>query len=42
MDTWPGGELVVIEGAEHEVLMDLPEIREMIHDRTAAFFDAHR
>ena len=42
MDTWPGGELVVIEGAEHEVLMELPEIREMIHDRTAAFFDAHR
>lgn len=41
MDTWPGGELVVIEGAEHEVLMELPEIREMIHDRTAAFFDAH-
>lgn len=42
MANWPRGELVTIEGAEHEVLMELPQMREMIHDRTAAFFDAHR
>ena len=41
MANWPEGELVMIEGAEHEVLMELPEMREMIHDRTAAFFDAY-
>lgn len=41
MANWPDGELVMIKGAEHEVLMELPAIREMIHDRTAAFFDAN-
>lgn len=42
MAGWQDGELVMIKGAEHEVLMELPEIREMIHDRCAAFFEAHR
>ncbi|WP_299354198.1 alpha/beta hydrolase [uncultured Shimia sp.] len=42
MESWPRGELVMIPGAEHEVLMELPEMREPIHDQIAAFFDAHR
>lgn len=42
MANWPNGELVMVEKAEHEVLMELPHIREDIHDRIAAFFDAHR
>jgi lysophospholipase len=38
MARWPGGELVEIPGAEHEVLMETPIRREMILDRIAAHF----
>ncbi|GAA6162986.1 alpha/beta hydrolase [Pelagimonas sp. KU-00592-HH] len=41
METWPNGELVMVEGAEHEVMMELPEIRDAIYDQSAAFFDQH-
>lgn len=41
MANWPNGELVMKPGAEHEVLMELPVIREPVHDACAAFFDAH-
>nr|WP_244867429.1 alpha/beta hydrolase [Vannielia litorea] len=39
--TWPGAELVVPEGAEHEILMELPEVRDSFIARTIAFFDQH-
>lgn len=41
MAGWPGGELVMVDNGEHEVLMEVPAIREAIHDRCAALFDAH-
>lgn len=40
MAIWPKGELLVVPGAEHEVLMELPEIRNDLFDRLAAHFDA--
>ena len=40
MKDWPEGTLRVIKGGKHEMLMDLPQMRDMIFDETAAFFDA--
>lgn len=40
MRDWPDGILRVIDGGKHEMLMDKPEMRTMIFDETAAFFDA--
>jgi lysophospholipase len=40
MKHWPGGTLDLIEGAEHEVLMETPAIRTRIFDRLAAHFAA--
>ncbi|EBA12902.1 alpha/beta hydrolase [Roseobacter sp. CCS2] len=40
MRDWPDGALRVIDGGKHEMLMDTPELRNMIFDETAAFFDA--
>ncbi|SDO42433.1 lysophospholipase [Lutimaribacter pacificus] len=42
MANWPGGELRMIAGAEHEVMMETPPIRADFFDRAAALFDAHR
>ncbi|MEX0283692.1 MAG: alpha/beta fold hydrolase [Paracoccaceae bacterium] len=39
MAAWPDGELDVIEGAEHEVLMETPEVRARILDKMMALFD---
>lgn len=39
MQDWPNGTLRVIEGGKHEMLMDTPDLRNMIFDETAAFFD---
>ena len=41
MADWPNGKLVIVPHGEHEVLMEVPDIREAIHDQTAAFFDQH-
>ncbi|KPP93718.1 MAG: lysophospholipase [Rhodobacteraceae bacterium HLUCCA08] len=41
IDTWPNGELIVIDGARHEVLLEGPTVRKTILDRCAAFFDGH-
>lgn len=41
MAGWPGGELEVIEGAGHEVMMETPTIRGHVFDRTVALFDRH-
>ena len=40
MAAWPRGELVVIPGAEHEVMMEGPEVRKLIFDRLVAHYDA--
>jgi lysophospholipase len=39
MAKWPNGVLRIIEGGKHEMLMDMPEMRDMIFDETTAFFD---
>lgn len=41
MATWEGGELVVPEGAEHEIMMERPDVRDDFFKRTIAFFDSH-
>lgn len=38
MARWPGGSLVEVPGARHEVMMETPEIRSRIFDQTCAFF----
>lgn len=40
MRDWPNGNLRVIQGGRHEMLMDLPEMRGLLFDETAALFDA--
>jgi lysophospholipase len=40
MRSWTGGVLRVITGGRHEMLMDVPEMRNMLFDETTAFFDA--
>ncbi|MGI3167773.1 alpha/beta hydrolase [Pseudooceanicola sp. C21-150M6] len=39
MGAWPGGELVLLEGGRHEVLMETPAIRDQIFDRLIPFLD---
>lgn len=38
MGTWPGGRLDLFSGAEHEILMELPEVRDTFLDRALALF----
>lgn len=38
MGTWPGGQLDMVEGGRHEVLMDLPEVRQRLIDRIGRFY----
>ena len=40
MGDWQQGVLRVIDGGRHEMLMDVPEMRNMLFDETASFFDA--
>ncbi len=40
MRKWPNGRLHVITGGRHEMLMDPPEVRDMLADETVALFDA--
>ncbi|KFE36703.1 alpha/beta hydrolase [Thioclava atlantica] len=40
MARWPKGELDVIPGAEHEIMMEIPQTRARFYDRCAALFDA--
>ncbi|WP_108816160.1 alpha/beta hydrolase [Loktanella sp. Alg231-35] len=42
MGGWPGSTLRVIDGGKHEMLMDVPKMRDAIFDETVAFFDAQR
>lgn len=41
MDTWPGGRLRLIDGAEHEVMMEGSETRKFVFDTFADHFTAH-
>ena len=42
MNTWPGSRLDVIDGAEHEVLMESAHTRTRIFDQAADLFSVHR
>ena len=42
MARWPGGELEVVQGAQHEVVMELPQIRSHVFDRMCQLFDQYR
>jgi lysophospholipase len=39
MSTWAGGRLVLEPGAEHELMMERPEVRERFFDAAAEMFD---
>ena len=41
MGNWSNGQLRVIDGGRHEMLMDKPNIRTPIFDETTTFFDTH-
>ena len=41
MQAWENGTLVMVEGAEHEILMERPEIRNDAFDQMAKLFAAH-
>lgn len=40
MAHWPGGRLIEVPGARHEVMMEQPETRQQFFDDTAMLFDA--
>lgn len=42
MARWKQGRLEIIEGAEHELLMEQPQRRERVYDAMDALFAAHR
>ncbi|MCB2136958.1 MAG: alpha/beta hydrolase [Rhodobacteraceae bacterium] len=42
MARWPGGRLDLVDGAEHEVIMEGTDIRARFFDAAAAHFDANR
>ncbi|WP_293576586.1 alpha/beta hydrolase [Phaeobacter sp.] len=42
MARWPSGELAMIDGAQHEVMMEDHGTRTNVFARIAAFFDQHR
>ncbi|ANP38299.1 hydrolase [Phaeobacter gallaeciensis] len=42
MQRWPGGELDLVQGAQHEVVMEGPAIRQHTFDRMCALFDQYR
>lgn len=42
MARWPGAAFDLVDGAEHELMMEVPAIRARFYDRVAALFDAQR
>jgi lysophospholipase len=38
MARWPAGKLHLIEGAEHEIIMELPITRDRVLDEAAALY----
>ncbi len=41
MARWPGGRLMMIPGAEHEVMMEKTAVRRRFYDEACKLFDAH-
>lgn len=41
MNSWSNGELVMLPGGRHEVLMETPAIRKALFDRLLPFLEAH-
>ena len=41
MECWSNGELVMLPGARHEVLMETPEIRRDVFEKMIPFLEAH-
>lgn len=41
MARWPGAQFDIITGAEHEVIMEIPQTRAQFFDTACALFDAH-
>lgn len=41
MAKWTNGELVIVQGGRHEVMLETPEIRRDVYDRTFAHFAKH-
>lgn len=41
MAGWPKGELLEVQGARHEVMMETVELRTLFYDKACALFDAH-
>jgi len=41
MENWPNATLQMVDGAEHEVMMETPETRKMVFDAMAAHFSAN-
>lgn len=41
MSRWPNGELVIIPDARHEVMLETPEIRREVYEKTCALFERH-
>jgi len=39
MAKWPNGELVIVEDARHEILMEIPETRDQFYAKADVFFD---
>jgi lysophospholipase len=42
MAGWANGQLDLYPGAEHEIMMEGPAVRERFFDRAAALFEANR
>jgi lysophospholipase len=42
MASWSNGQLDLYPGAEHEIMMEGPAVRNRFFDRAASLFDAHR
>ncbi|WP_158966610.1 alpha/beta hydrolase [Chachezhania sediminis] len=40
-ENWPGCQFELVPGAQHEILFETPEVRQMLHDRIDAFYSAH-
>jgi lysophospholipase len=42
MAGWPGGQLDLYPGAEHEIMMEGPAVRQRFFDRAVALFETNR
>lgn len=42
MARWPGGELVLLDDVQHEVMMETPAVRKAVFDQMCSLFDQYR